>query len=281
MASCAVFVDTTIQVERSVGTENPARAAATAELLSAYGFLVSCGFSRLEFKRVVIQNLALLLDYINENGEMSFFRAMQRATALRQDRRTKTLVNILAWVGYQIKGHIEVTIGDDADQALATRADSYIRNSIRSLWIWFDKKLGHVADKMECQRGREGPQLRDNGTFDVRVRETLCKNKGCNNSNFFREQLPRLRQLADSLRRIVAEGGELTGELTAAVDAIEAAIHNPDRLYDYKNCLQLGDVWIHFESLAAKVTDFASTNIKESDVLCPLLGLNMKVPRTS
>jgi len=84
--------------------------------------------------------------------------------------------------------------------------------------------------------------------------------------------------LAKALRRIEAAGTELTDELKKAVAAIEKADRNADRLYDYAKCLEIGDVWIHLEALAQKIKEFATTNYKESSILCPILGLNMRCP---
>jgi hypothetical protein len=58
-------------------------------------------------------------------------------------------------------------------------------------------------------------------------------------------------------------------------DSIEKEL---DKAYDYKTCLRLGDLWVHLESLAGGVKPFATRNYKESQILCPILGLEMKLP---
>jgi hypothetical protein len=278
MANEPLFLDTTIQVERSVGTEHPEMAPAIDELLAGYGFFLSCGFSRLEFKRVVIQNLWLILTYINERDTKSFVNALIRTTGLQQARRKNTLASILAWIERKVDRKIELALGESADEKLGIQAEAYIRVAIRSLWIWFDKKVDHVADRLDCRRAQEGPKPNPDGTLDVHIPQSQCRKKQCNNANFFREQMPILRKLARSLAKLETQGKELTTELKAAKRAIESALSNPERLYDYTRCLELADVWIHLESLAAGVKDFATTNYKESQVLCPLLGLEMRRP---
>jgi hypothetical protein len=244
--------------------------------LADYSIRAVCGFSRLEFKRVVIQGLGCVLRYVCETG--SIIQAMQRARAVRT-RRADTLGNILSWVMDRTKTRLQADQGDDADRIWAVQAESYIRNAITSLWIWFDKKVDHVADQMKCQRGREGPKKTHGGAFDLRVQESQCKNRECNNANFFRVNKGRLRRLATFLRTARGSGTELTDEIEKALAAIEAALKHPDRLYDYNRCLALGDVWIHLECVAAGIRDFATTNYKESQHLCPAMGLNMKLPQ--
>jgi hypothetical protein len=57
-----LFVDTTIQVDRVLKEQPPERLAALNALLAEFNFLICSSYSRLEFKRVVIQNLALVLN---------------------------------------------------------------------------------------------------------------------------------------------------------------------------------------------------------------------------
>jgi hypothetical protein len=94
-----LFVDTSIQVDRFVAENDPARRAPVEALLAGFHYLFACTYSRLEFKRVVIQNLGLTLRYLVE--EKSFFGAFHKANRLRQQRRGATLTNIMAWVGFQ------------------------------------------------------------------------------------------------------------------------------------------------------------------------------------
>src|SRR5260370_503208 len=119
MTTRPIFQDTTILVDRVILKHDRARADAIATVLKGR-FPFACRYSRLEFKRVVIRNLSLILRYLSE--EKSFFSAFKRATRVRT-RRSDTLVNILAWIGHEISGQIEVRIGDDADLALCERAE--------------------------------------------------------------------------------------------------------------------------------------------------------------
>jgi hypothetical protein len=275
----ALFLDTTIQVDRILKEQPPERLAPLEALLSGFDHLVTCSYSRLEFKRVVIQNLALVLDYLCENH--SFFRALQKAAAVGagRPRRAATLENILAWAGFHIKGQIEVALGEDLDRKLALRAETYIRNAILYLWKRFDKSVQAVQDGTRCQRAVEGPRRRKDGSFDVAIPESRCRNRECDNANFFQSNLPLMKRVRDELDLLGAGDGEkLTDELEASRAELRAAIGNPSRLYDYKACVGVGDVWIHLECRAAAVPDFATTNYKESEVLCPLFGQTMHNP---
>jgi hypothetical protein len=80
------------------------------------------------------------------------------------------------------------------------------------------------------------------------------------------------------LEQRLAGGGELTEEMSKALETIKESIADPGKLYDYKKCLAVGDVWIHLECLAANVKDLGTTNYKESQILCPALGLEMRLP---
>src|SRR5437867_1445229 len=125
-----LFLDTSVQVDRVLKEMPPALLVSLNSLLSEFDFLVACSYGRLEYKRVVIQGLSLILDYLCTEG--SFFRAFQKAQAVaaRRPQRASTLVNILVWVGYQVNGQIVVIEGEGVDRQLALRAESYIRNAI-------------------------------------------------------------------------------------------------------------------------------------------------------
>jgi hypothetical protein len=275
-----LFLDTTIQVDRVLKEKPPALLAPLQELLAQFDFLVGCSYSRLEFKRVVIQGLSLLLDYLC--AEKSFFRALQKAQAVGggRARRASTLVNILAWTGFNLSGQLEVTEGEGIDPPLAIRAESYIRNAILFLWKRFDKSLDSIRDGTRCQRAIEGPHRNRDGTFDVSIPRSKCKNGECNNANFLQANLPLLKRVRDRLQKLGegAEKSQVTDELKTALEKLTVAIRNPAAAYEYKNCTGIGDVWIHLESSVAGIKDFATTNYKESQVLCPVMGLTMRQP---
>ena len=116
------------------------------------------------------------------------------------------------------------------------------------------------------------------GLVDAEIPEGQCRKRQCENANFFHSNFPRLRQVCDELDRLEREGARLSEELVEARDEIQCALKNPQRLYDYKNCLRIGDLWMHLECVKAGIKDFGTTNYKESQHLCPILGLNMVKP---
>lgn len=275
-----LFLDTTIQVDRVLKEQPPKDLAPLSALLAEFGFLVSCSYSRLEFKRAVIQNLALVLNYLCE--EQSFFGAFQRARSVgaARPRRASTLISIMAWVGFQIQDQIEVTLGEGSDRKLALRAESYIRNIIPFLWKRFDRSVNSIRDGTRCRRATEGPRKTANGSFDTAIPQSKCKNKECNNANFFQSNLPSMKRVRDRLQQLAegADKSKVTKELTKALEKLTKAISTPSTLYDYKNCVGVGDVWMHLECAVAGIKDFATTNYKESEVLCPIFGLTMRQP---
>jgi hypothetical protein len=280
MTAKPLFLDTTIQVDRILKEQPPERLAHLTALLAKFNFLVSCSYSRLEFKRVVIQNLALVLNYLIE--EQSFFGALQRAQAVgaARPRRASTLINIAAWLGLQVQHQMEVQLGEGIDRQLALRAESYIRNAILFLWKRFDASVDSVRDGTQCKRAVEGPLRTAKGTFDVAIPQSKCKTKECSNATFFQSNLPRMKALRDKLQQLSRAAGKakLTEELEVALKTISAAITNPGSLYDYKACVGIGDVWLHLECEVAGVKDFATTNYKESEILCPIFGLALQQP---
>jgi hypothetical protein len=269
-----LFLDTTIQVDRIIAEDVPDKRAAIEKLLVGFNYHAACSYSRLEFKRVVIQNLALTLHYILE--EQSFFRAMQLATRIKRTRRVSTLVNIMAWVGHRVSGTQEVTPRSGIDERLTLQAESFIRNSIAYIWVRFDKSVHSVFDKTECARAREAPRVTKSGGIDASIPAKQCKQKECNNANFLRSHLPAIRRLRDELEKRETEGALLTSELIKAITVLREAEGKWDSLYDYQKCLDIGDLWIHLESLSGGIKSFATTNYKESEVLCPLLDLDVE-----
>ena len=119
----------------------------------------------------------------------------------------------------------------------------------------------------------EGPLKKPTGELDVSIPHLRSRSKECRNANFFRENLPAIKKLCAGLEKIKREGGALTEELERALQTLRNAEANPGRLYDYKTCLSVGDVWIHLEAVVAGAKTFATKNYKESDILCPLLKL--------
>ncbi len=274
-----LFLDTTIQVDRVLKEQPPAALARVGALLAQFDFFVTCTYARLEYKRVVIQGLALTLSYLCT--ERSFFRAMQRAAAVGggRSRRPSTLFNILAWVGHQVSEQMEVKEGQGYDRQLALRAESYLRNAILFLWKRFDKSVASVRDGTQCKRAIEAPQKTGDGDFDVSIHKSKCKTKECNNANFFQSNLPLMKSLRTRLEQLSgASPSQMTLELKTVLEKLKTAISNPSNLYDYKNCTGLGDVWLHLECAVAGIKDFATTNYKESQVLCPVMNLTMHQP---
>jgi len=273
-----LFVDTTIQVDRILKKHDQLAADAIGSLLARFDGINACAYSRLEFKRVVLQNLYLILRYLEE--EKSFCAAYRRATRLIQTpRRVSTLVNILSWLQMQLDGTISVKKGEGLDRILYRRASAYIRNTIEALWHWFMRSVDHMTDRLDCKRAAEGPIRTETGEFILRVNRRKCLNQACNNANVFIENRPRLVLLCERIKALDNQGDPaVTTELRKACDELEKALNNPSRLYDYGRCLNVGDVWIHLECLARGLKDFGTTNIRESELLCEAFGLNLHVP---
>jgi hypothetical protein len=248
------------------------------ELLFEHDFVATCSYSRLEFKRVVLQNLALILRYLRE--ERSYFLALKRASKLnqRQSRRASTLINMLAWFGLNVNDTPIVEPESTFDEQLTMQAESYIRTNIIFLWHWFDRSVDHVYDSTRCARAKEGPKRGEGGDMIVQIPESQCRKVECNNANFFHSNMPTIRRLCNSLDKLQRAGVRLSDELLTARTQMREALENPARLYDYANCVDIGDVWHHLECVASGIKDFATTNYKESQHLCPILDLRMKQP---
>lgn len=276
MSSVPLFLDTTIQVDRVWQEIDPEAIDRLENWLAEYDLTLACAFSRLEYKRVVLQRLALDLRYLQE--EQSFFGALARTSKNRGDRIPKSLVNALAWIGWKTREEVEVRAGDDADQQLRMRADTYIRNAILNLWYRFETSVDSVPNEMGCKRALEGPRRKRNGAIDVTVHEGSCRNRTCNCGGFFQSRLRLIRRLCSQLENVELNGGKLTPELTKALAMMNRALSNRSVLFDYQSCLAIGDVWIHLECVAAGVRDFATTNYKESELLCRILNLEMRSP---
>ncbi len=151
----ALFLDTSIHVDRVLKELSPERLKALGDLLGSFDSLATCAYSRLEFKRVVIQDLVLLLNYLVK--EQSYFGLLVKITGVgaRRPRREATLTSIAAWVGLAIDKDIEAEVGEGIDIKLAIRAESYIRNSIPFLWRRFDRSVSSIFDRAQCRRAAE------------------------------------------------------------------------------------------------------------------------------
>ena len=223
----------------------------------------------------MIQNLALTLQYIIE--EESFFGALARTTRLQQPRRKSTLVNILVWVESKVD-NIYATY-ESHDQDLRLAAESYIRNAIVATWELFDSSVHSVFDRIECKKTAEPPIRKSSGMIDASIPTSKCSNRECRNANVVRENLQLLIEIAARLNAVKADSpGLWTDELEEILAGLALAIKSPGSPYNYKRCLHIGDLWIHLEAILGGIKHFATTNYKESQVLCPVLGLEMKSP---
>lgn len=266
-----LFLDTTIIVDQVIGT-NPHRTNSIQSLISSDDYKLACAYSRLEYKRVVIQNFSLTLDYLCESKRFS--HAILRSNALQRQRRRNTLVNIAAWVLDKVGNEsFEIPEDQSTDELLAERAISYLRVAIKSAWRQFSIGVDDVVDALNCQRALEKPREKSRGGVDVTIHESACRDKGCNIANFFQSQGSVLKRLLRTLEKLPED--QITEELAKARETIEAAFSSPSKLYDYNTCLKMADVWIHLECLKAGSTRFLTTNYKESKVLCPAIGLKM------
>ena len=267
-----VFLDTTIIVERFFGTDRN-RLNAISTWIPDGTYTMLCEFSRLEYKRVVMQNMSLALRYLCEEGLMS--RALIRANSIpRHSRKAQTLISILAWVQNQLgQARIQIELDQNADEILASRAISYLRNALRSAWRRFSKSADSIVNKINCRRALEVPVERPDHSYDLTVHQAACRNKECSNANFFREQGSMMMALKRSLEGTPEKF--MTAELKTALKTIELALGSPHKLYDYNTCLGLSDVWVHLECAVAGMKNLLTTNYKESQVLCPALGVRM------
>ncbi len=152
-----IFVDTTIQVDRIIKGHDAAKRAAIESLLGEYDFKAACTYSLVEYKRVVLQNLSLCLEYLNEEG--SYFLALERAARLgvHRPRRLATLVSIMSWVGYS-SGDLEVEVGGKHDETLTLQSISFIRTNIFFLWKRFEKICRYAPGCDELRPGKRVAQ---------------------------------------------------------------------------------------------------------------------------
>lgn len=262
----ALFLDTTIHVERVFGKSH------WEPYVRLAGKTATCGFSRLEFKRVIIQNYSLALRYLIE--EQSYFGAILRTQKLPRDRQARMLSTVLAFTGQNVD-NLTADQTSTIDVELRLRSISYLRNAILGLWEWFECNVDEIVNRMECQRSLEAPKERSGGDIDVTIHAKKCNDGGCNNDNFLRTQLPQIKKIIIRLDAIEATGAKLTDELISIRKALREALKTNSYagFQDYQKCLSLGDLWIHLECFAAEFDVIASTNYKESEILAPILGL--------
>ncbi len=272
-----LFQDTSILVDRVLCKHNAVRIGAIEAMLRQYDFKMACGYSRLEYKRVLLQNFSLLLTYLTERR--SFLHAFERANRnFMRPRKVSTLISILVWTGYDVNSGLQVSVGDEVDSIQAERAIAYLRNAIRTVWMTFPKLMdARPAEGTACRRAQEGPTARRDGSFDTSIRQSACRSRQCNNANFFLSRRADVRKVVIALERL--GDAALTGELKNILKTAKRALQNANLLYDYTTCMALGDLWVHLESVAAGVTHFATTNVKESARLCPTLSLTMVNPQ--
>jgi hypothetical protein len=174
----ALFLDTTAHFNRQ-STRQEVREEID-RLISSVRITGTSTYSRLEFKRSFVQDLAYL------HGKLRQFRSLRAAfghLSRLQPRQHRKLSRVLA--------HLERFYQDAPGGERETVEAILLAIEANALTVmeWFDESVDYVADGTGCVRSKEIPRL-IRGHLDVAVRSCRVEDVRCRIHRFFVENRP-------------------------------------------------------------------------------------------
>ena len=256
----ALFLDTTAHFNRQ-STRQEVREE-IERLVSSVQITGTSTYSRLEFKRSFVQDLAYLHGKLREFGSLgAVFDHLSRLQPQQHRKLSRVLVHLGKFYQHAPGGERETV------EAILLAIEA---NAL-TVMEWFDEGVDYVADGTGCVRSKDVPRL-IRGHLDVAVKNCRVEDVRCRIHRFFEENrlaFGRITAEIDSLQDV-----DRTEELVATRQIIRQALINPGMLCDDRVCRRLGDALIAVDSKG--FPSIASSNLREFRVLCAALRIVLK-----
>lgn len=256
----ALFLDTTAQFNRQ-STRQEVREEVD-RLISSVRITGTSTYSRLEFKRSFVQDLAYLHGKLRQFGSL---RALFSHLSRLQQQQHRKLSRVLAHLGrfYQdFPGGERETV-----EAILL----VIEANALTVMEWFDESVDYVTDGTGCVRSKDPPRL-VRGHLDVTVKICRVADVRCRIHRFFEENRAAFERIAVEIDKL--PDADNSNELRAARGIIRQALTDPVMLCNDRVCRRLGDALIGVDGKG--FPSIASSNVREFRVICEALGLILK-----
>lgn len=249
------LLDTSIQIDK---VKMPTRKKQIDELMSDFDMTITTGFSLVEFKAVVIQQLITIHNQLRRRG--ATFTAVRDALIEKMHPQTSLRSHIF---NNLIQVFARPGLLEEQNLKLAEKARLQIENIIVPLYdmIREDPKTEYLnKTRINCTRAEERPKKKG-VAYDVNLPRCVDgKNKGCRVEDFIKEEA---QHLLDDLKTACDndEQGSDTRQLEKTRQIFCDVIER-DRRLSVSDCRSCGDCLIAMEGRKA-ASHAVSSNARE------------------
>lgn len=263
----AVFLDTTIQVDRILGSR--AHQQKIEARLRRYRHTVTSLVVQQEFRRRVLGDAIYLLKCFKSRRLISeVILQVQRLGASRaqaRDRRRQAVCQgLLAYLNRLCDGDSEEERSERAARALR----SLVKTAVKDL---FEKRTGTVLSHSKCKCALQ--PIRTRGESLDLGHDNCDGWGGCETTELLESRRAEVQRIVEQLMAL--DGSQLTPELRQSLDFANRFLADPQSVRNELFCKRYGDLIIALES--AGVPEFYTKNYRESQHLARALDQRLIV----
>ena len=261
----AVHIDTSLQIELC---KDPESVRVVERALSEFTFHSTSTYTRLEFKRAWLRDLAYLhrisrdvRSFDQILTEMNKRLGAHSGNARRLNRCLQGIASFLSRVPD------ETSFG-----VMLVRFRCHLEQTVLGAFEWWERPLTHVFTGTQCVRANEKPSLAG-GKLDVTIPRCKRERIACAVHTFFEEEKDKFLSIAAAIE---GAGASASTELKTIHKTIRIAERDPEHLCNDRHCSQMADALIAVDS--GFVGTFAANNDREWELLAKTLGRELINP---
>ncbi len=246
-----VLLDTSLLIELQ---KRDKYALPVRQAISGFRFKGASSYSKLEFKRAWVKEIAYIHERCREPDMRSFAdvvdRVQRRLSNPHQQRGVQTCLQAIA-------AFLEVTKGALSDRAQLARLRAFCKTRVLEAAIALREAITGEFKGTGCVRAEEPPTEHSDGSLNVTIRRCSPDKIQCRVHIFFSENQEHFAQLANE----IDSNADASHELKTMREHIRLAQREAIHLCDDKHCSKLADSIIAVDGKNMDV--FAANNDKE------------------
>ncbi len=265
--SGTVLVETTLQIERQKARGSSRRVEA---FLSGFRFTATSSYSRLEFKRAWLRDLAYLHVKCSKCSRLEDVEeAIQESFAKHPSQRRRLNRCWQALNSFQKR-----LPGSEPYNQSVFRIRMHIEEALLTAYDWWDASVTHEYTGTSCVRAEERPMKGKNGRIDCAIPDCSPNKIACRIHEFFVQDQSKF----DAVEELATSGkcGPCSSELSSSFECMENARRDPKTLCDNRVCAKMGDLIIAVDG--SDMECFAANNDNEWSVISRALGKKLENP---
>lgn len=257
----AVFLDTTIQIARLVGS--PSFKKAIKQQLSCVDLAVTSLVVKQEWKRRLLTDARYVLNTLR-NNRLRFgdtLRHINRKISGNPHNRRKLSICL----------DLLATATDRSEKEVGEHLENLLIMLLEDGAALFELNL-HIIEDSGCGCARRDVVLSEDGRYDIGPRKCTTSPTLCGVTDFLKAKHREISIIADYLNGTTDDKSR---EITDAEEFIKEWKRGAVNPCDKTPCLNYGDLAIALESSGIPI--FYTTNEKESKHYCSALGQSLVV----